>query len=60
MAPMWFWLETRPGWLRPSSGEGIYYAMVGGRVSATAASAFLTTGRAKRPAIGTQAVYAGT
>ena len=35
------------GVVAPSSGEGIYYAMVGGRVSATAASAFLTTGRTK-------------
>jgi geranylgeranyl reductase len=35
------------GVVAPSSGEGIYYAMVGGRVAATAASAFLTTGRAK-------------
>ena len=35
------------GVVAPSSGEGIYYAMVGGRVAATAASAFLATGRAK-------------
>ncbi len=35
------------GVVAPSSGEGIYYAMVGGRVAATAASAFLTTGRIK-------------
>ncbi len=33
------------GVVAPSSGEGIYYAMVGGRVAATAASAFLATGR---------------
>ncbi|WP_439143383.1 geranylgeranyl diphosphate reductase [Planktotalea sp.] len=35
------------GVVAPSSGEGIYYAMVGGRVAATAASAYLKTGRAK-------------
>jgi len=35
------------GVVAPSSGEGIYYAMVGGRVAATAASACLTTGRAR-------------
>ena len=35
------------GVVAPSSGEGIYYAMLGGRVAATAASAYLTTGRAK-------------
>ena len=34
------------GVVAPSSGEGIYYAMVGGRVAATAASAYLKTGRA--------------
>jgi len=35
------------GVVAPSSGEGIYYAMVGGRVAATACSAFLATGRVK-------------
>lgn len=35
------------GVVAPSSGEGIYYAMVGGQVAATAASACLNTGRAK-------------
>lgn len=35
------------GVVAPSSGEGIYYAMVGGRVAATAASAYLKTGRVK-------------
>ena len=35
------------GVVAPSSGEGIYYAMLGGRVAATAASAYLKTGRAK-------------
>lgn len=35
------------GVVAPSSGEGIYYAMVGGRVAATAAAACLTSGRAK-------------
>jgi geranylgeranyl diphosphate/geranylgeranyl-bacteriochlorophyllide a reductase len=33
------------GVVAPSSGEGIFYAMVGGRVAATAATACLKTGR---------------
>ena len=35
------------GVVAPSSGEGIYYAMIGGRVAATAAAACLTSGRVK-------------
>ena len=35
------------GVVAPSSGEGIYYAMMGGRLAATAASACLTSGRTK-------------
>ena len=35
------------GIVAPASGEGIYYAMVGGRYSAEAASKFLKTGEAK-------------
>jgi geranylgeranyl reductase len=35
------------GVVAPSSGEGIYYAMLGGRVAATAARAALASGRAK-------------
>ena len=35
------------GVVAPSSGEGIYYAMAGGRVAATAAQAFLASGRAR-------------
>jgi geranylgeranyl reductase len=35
------------GVVAPSSGEGIYYAMVGGRVAAKAALSVLTTGRSK-------------
>lgn len=35
------------GVVAPSSGEGIYYAMAGGRAAATAAQAFLRTGRAR-------------
>lgn len=35
------------GVVAPSSGEGIYYAMVGGRVAATAAAAKLESGRIK-------------
>lgn len=34
------------GVVAPSSGEGIYYAMAGGRAAATATQAFLRTGRA--------------
>ncbi len=34
------------GVVAPSSGEGIYYAMIGGRFAAMAASACLSTGRA--------------
>lgn len=36
------------GVVAPSSGEGIYYAMVGGRVAAMAAQATLATGRASK------------
>jgi geranylgeranyl reductase len=35
------------GVVAPASGEGIYYAMVGGRVAAEAVDAFLATGQAK-------------
>jgi geranylgeranyl reductase len=35
------------GVVAPSSGEGIYYAMIGGRVAAMAAAACLASGRAK-------------
>ncbi|MEM7703800.1 MAG: geranylgeranyl diphosphate reductase [Pseudomonadota bacterium] len=35
------------GIVAPASGEGIYYAMVGGRFSAAAASEFLKTGEVK-------------
>lgn len=35
------------GVVAPSSGEGIYYAMVGGRVAATACAATLASGRIK-------------
>jgi geranylgeranyl reductase len=35
------------GIVAPASGEGIYYAMVGGRYTAEAASQFLVTGEAK-------------
>ena len=35
------------GVVAPSSGEGIYYAMAGGRVAATAAQACLRSGKAK-------------
>jgi geranylgeranyl reductase len=36
------------GVVAPASGEGIYYAMVGGRVVSEAAAAFLKTGDAKQ------------
>ena len=39
------------GVVAPSSGEGIYYAMAGGRVAATAAQACLESGRVKDLAI---------
>lgn len=35
------------GVVAPASGEGIYYAMIGGRLSAEAVDLFLATGRAK-------------
>ena len=35
------------GVVAPASGEGIYYAMLGGRLSAEAAETFLATGNAK-------------
>ncbi|MDT8857911.1 geranylgeranyl diphosphate reductase [Paracoccaceae bacterium Fryx2] len=35
------------GVVAPSSGEGIYYAMVGGRVAATAAQAVLASGKTR-------------
>ena len=35
------------GVVAPSSGEGIYYAMLGGRVAATAAQACLASGKAR-------------
>ncbi len=35
------------GVVAPSSGEGIFYAMAGGRVAAMAASAYLTSGRVR-------------
>ena len=35
------------GVVAPSSGEGIYYAMMGGRAAATAATACMASGRAK-------------
>lgn len=35
------------GVVAPSSGEGIFYAMTGGRLAAQAAHRFLTTGRAR-------------
>jgi geranylgeranyl reductase len=35
------------GVVAPSSGEGIYYAMIGGQVAATAADACLASGRAR-------------
>ena len=46
------------GVVAPSSGEGIYYAMVGGRVAATAAQAALASGKPKDLASGAQAVHA--
>lgn len=53
LKPMKFWDNANDvvlagdaaGVVAPSSGEGIYYAMVGGRVAATATAATLATGR---------------
>ncbi len=39
------------GVVAPSSGEGIYYAMIGGRVAATAAAATLATGKVNKLAL---------
>ena len=39
------------GVVAPASGEGIYYAMAGGRLAAEAADAFLRTGEAKSLAL---------
>ncbi len=53
LKPLRFWDNARDtvlagdaaGVVAPSSGEGIYYAMTGGRCAATAAAATLATGR---------------
>lgn len=53
LKPLKFWDNARDvvlagdaaGVVAPSSGEGIYYAMMGGRVAATAAAACLESGR---------------
>ncbi|MDA7423367.1 geranylgeranyl diphosphate reductase [Thalassococcus lentus] len=53
LKPLKFWDNARDvvvagdaaGVVAPSSGEGIFYAMLGGRVAATAASATLASGR---------------
>ena len=45
------------GVVAPSSGEGIYYAMVGGKFAGEAALACLASGRAARPEAGAQAVH---
>ena len=45
------------GVVAPSSGEGIYYAMVGGRFAAEAAAACLASGRARGPAARAQAIH---
>ena len=47
------------GVVAPASGEGIYYAMEGGRLAAEAADAFLATGKAARAAHRSPAVHAG-
>jgi geranylgeranyl reductase len=39
------------GVVAPASGEGIYYAMEGGRLAATAVEAFLATGQVKKLAL---------
>jgi len=59
MKPMKRWDNRRDvvlagdaaGVVAPASGEGIYYAMVGGRFAADAVKAFLTTGQASELAV---------
>ena len=59
MKPMKRWDNRRDvvlagdaaGVVAPASGEGIYYAMVGGRFAADAVEAFLETGRASELAV---------
>ena len=48
------------GVVAPASGEGIYYAMVGGRLVGEAASAFLKTGEAKQLRTARKEVHART
>ncbi len=47
------------GVVAPASGEGIYYAMEGGRLAAEAAGAFLANGDARKAAVGAAALHAG-
>ena len=47
------------GVVAPASGEGIYYAMEGGRLAAEAAELFLATGRCASPADRAAALHAG-
>jgi len=59
LKPLKFWDNARDvvlagdaaGVVAPSSGEGIYYAMIGGRVAATAAAATLATGKITKLAL---------
>ncbi len=48
------------GVVAPASGEGIYYAMAGGRMAAAAVDEFLTTGDATRTRQCTPPVHAGS
>ena len=48
------------GVVAPASGEGIYYAMLGGRLAAEAAEKALETGDARALAAGAQDFHAGT
>ena len=47
------------GVVAPASGEGIYYAMAGGRLAAEAVEAFLATGDARALADAAQALHEG-
>jgi geranylgeranyl reductase len=47
------------GVVAPSSGEGIYYAMVGGRVAATAAAGQASDRHDQGPETGAEALHAG-
>ena len=58
MAATWCWRAMRRAWLLLALARGFYYAMVGGRVAATAAQAALASGKPKDLALARKAVHA--